>query len=278
MGDTVTLEAIDRAAQFLRGRFDVVPRVAVTIGSGLGGFVKRVKTVEEIPFGEIPGFTASTVEGHRGSLILAESDGVPVLLLAGRKHVYEGQPIAQTVMPVRVLARLGIGSMILSNAAGGLNRAFHVGDLMLIRDHINWQFVSPLAGPNIEALGPRFSDMSEPYSRELMAVAREVAREQSTPLREGTYLAASGPVYETVAEREMLRWMGADVVGMSTAPEVVVAVHAGVKVLGISFVSNMLVGPEAGAEVTHAEVLENAAKVEARFGGLVAGVLARIAA
>jgi purine-nucleoside phosphorylase len=276
MSARVTLQEIDAAAEFLRRRLPSIPRVAVTIGSGLGGFVKSVEIVEEIPFGEIPGFVASTVLGHRGSLILAESDGVRALLLAGRKHVYEGHPIQRTVMPVRVLARLGVESLILSNAAGGVNRAFKVGDLMLIRDHINWQFVNPLAGPNIDELGPRFPDMSEPYSRALRVVARKVALEQGIPLREGTYLAGTGPTYETVAEREMLRMFGADAVGMSTVPEVLVAVHAGMRVLGITFISNMLVGPEAGAEVTHDEVLENAKRVEARFGGLIAGILKRV--
>ncbi|MBN1477208.1 purine-nucleoside phosphorylase [Candidatus Sumerlaeota bacterium] len=277
MSDQVTLQEIDAAAEFLRRRLPSIPHVAVTIGSGLGGFVKSVEIVEEIPFGEIPGFIASTVQGHRGSLILAESDGARALLLAGRKHVYEGHPIQRTVMPVRVLARLGVESLILSNAAGGMNRTFSVGDLMLIRDHINWQFVNPLAGPNIDELGPRFPDMSEPYSRALRVVARKVALEQGIPLREGTYLAGTGPTYETVAEREMLRMFGADAIGMSTVPEVLVAVHAGMRVLGITFISNMLVGPEAGSEVTHDEVLENAKRVEARFGGLIAGILKRTA-
>jgi purine-nucleoside phosphorylase len=277
MPDTVTLETIDRATEFVRGRLPSVPKVAVTIGSGLGGFVKQVKIVEEIPFGEIPGFSASTVEGHRGSLIFAESDGAPVLLLAGRKHVYEGLPVQQAVLPVRVFARLGVETLILSNAAGGLNRTFSVGDLMLMRDHINWQFVNPLVGPNIEELGARWPDMCDPYSPELMAIAREVARDLKIPLREGVYLAGTGPTYETVAEREMMRMFGADVVGMSTVPENIVAVHAGMKVLGITFVSNMLFGPEAGAEVTHAEVLENSAKVEKRFAALIQSILKRLA-
>jgi purine-nucleoside phosphorylase len=181
-------------------------------------------------------------------------------------------------MPVRVFARLGVETLILSNAAGGLNRTFRVGDLMLIRDHINWQFVNPLIGPNLDDLGPRFPDMSEPYSRDLMALAHEVAAEQGLPLREGVYLAGTGPTYETVAEREMLRMLGADAVGMSTVPEVLVAVHAGLRVLGLSFISNMLVGEEAGAEVTHDEVLENARKVEGRFAALIQGLVARIAA
>jgi purine-nucleoside phosphorylase len=277
MAETVTLREIDAAADHLRAKLPRIPAVAVTIGSGLGGFVNSVKRVAEIPFGEIPGFIASTVAGHRGSLILAESDGVPVLLLAGRKHVYEGHPIDRTVMPVRVLARLGVKTLILSNAAGGVNRSFSVGDLMLITDHINFQFRNPLRGPNIDALGPRFPDMSEPYSRALMQVAREVALEQGISLRQGVYLGGTGPTYETVAEREMLRRFGADALGMSTVPEVLVAVHAGMEVLGITFISNMLVGPEAGAVTTHEEVLENARRVEARFGRLIAGILKRLA-
>lgn len=276
MSEHVTLEAIDAAADFIRARFPSIPQSAVTIGSGLGGFVKQVKINEEIPFGEIPGFLASTVIGHRGSLIHASSGETEVILLAGRKHVYEGHPIQKTVMPVRVLARLGVKNLILSNAAGGVNRAFCVGDLMLIRDHINWQFLNPLMGPNLDELGPRFPDMSEPYNRKLMAIAREVAIDQGIPLREGTYLASTGPVYETVAEREMLRWFGADAVGMSTVPEVLVAVHAGMRVLGITFVSNMLIGDEAGAAVTHTEVIENARRVEKRFGALIAGILERL--
>lgn len=276
MIETVTPQEIDAAAAFLRSRLPRVPAVAVTIGSGLGGFVHQVKHLAEIPFGEIPGFIASTVIGHRGLLILAESDGVPVLLLAGRKHVYEGHPVDRTVMPVRVLARLGVKTLILSNAAGGVNRAFRVGDLMLITDHINWQFENPLRGPNLDELGPRWPDMSEPYSRRLQRVARDVALEQGLPLREGVYLAGTGPAYETVAEREMLRAFGADAVGMSTVPEVITAVHAGLEVLGITFVSNMLVGDEAGGTVTHDEVLENARKVETRFGSLIAGILRRL--
>lgn len=273
----IALAEIDCAADFLRARLPSLPAVAVTIGSGLGGFVNQVRRIAEIPFAEIPGFLASTVAGHRGALILAESDDVPVLLLAGRKHVYEGHPVDRTVLPVRVLARLGVRTLILSNAAGGLNRAFSVGDLMLITDHINFQFVNPLAGPNIDALGPRFPDMSEPYSRALQAVARTVAVELGIPLRQGVYLAGTGPSYETVAEREMLRRFGADAVGMSTVPEVIVAVHAGMRVLGLTLISNMLVGPEAGAVTTHQEVLETARRAEARFGALVGGILRRLA-
>lgn len=277
MPEAATLEAIDAFADHLRKRFPTIPKVALTIGSGLGNFVNRVEILEEVPFGEIPGFVASTVEGHRGSLILADCGGTQAILLAGRKHVYEGLPVTKTVLPVRAFARLGVETLILSNAAGGVNRAFQVGDLMLIRDHINWQFVNPLVGPNIDALGPRFPDMCDCWDPALREVAREVAREQGIPLREGTYFAGTGPTYETVAEREMLRLFGADAVGMSTVPENIAAVHAGMKALGITFVSNMLVGPEAGAEVTHAEVLENAAKVEKRFEGLILGILKRLA-
>jgi len=266
MGFTIDLyvDHVNRAAGFLQKQRRFFPRIAMIIGSGLGAFLKYVYKTGEIRYADIPHFPVSSVSGHSGVLILGALDNIPVAVLAGRKHVYEGAPIEDVIFPIRVLGTLGVKILILTNAAGGLNPDFIPGDLMLISDHINLMCRNPLAGPHVKKWGPRFPDMSEPYDRELRSLARRIARERKIPLREGVYVSNLGPNYETRAETEYLKYMGADAVGMSTVPEDITARQQGIRVLGISYISNSLVlKPE--AKTTHEEVLANARLVEEKF-------------
>lgn len=264
------------AAEVLRGRLGKIPSTLVVTGSGLGPFANEVEDALVTPYEELRHFPASTVQGHAGKLVKGALDGRPILVMSGRKHLYEGIDIRLATLPLRALLACGVKTVVLSNAAGGLNRTFDVGDLMLITDHINNQFQNPLIGPNLDDLGPRFPDMSEPYSRELGQIARDVAREQGIILREGVYVANTGPSYETYAEVHMLRQF-ADAVGMSTVPENLLAVHAGAQVLGISLITNSLVNRTRDT-VTHDEVMETAALATQRFCRLVRGVLAKLPA
>jgi purine-nucleoside phosphorylase len=269
---------LGQAAEFLTKRLGAdLPKLAVVAGSGLGGFTRLLQVQHEIPYGEIPGFPVSTVVGHAGKLLLASYKGRPMLVLSGRSHLYEGHEPERAVFGVRLMARLGARVLILSNAAGGVHKNLAPGDLMLIRDHINMMFKNPLIGPNDDKVGPRFPDMSQPYDRELGRLALEVAREEGITLREGTYLAGQGPTYETQAEVRALVFLGADAVGMSTAPETIAAVHAGLRVLGISLISNSHVLGHAPV-TTHEEVMEVARMVEERFARLVGGIVGRVKA
>ena len=253
-------------------------RILVIAGSGLGGFVKSVNAVKSIPYADIPGIGAATVAGHSGTLIWGTigDSGTPVLVMSGRRHFYEGLEAGETVRLHRAIfaAFPQVEYVLLSNAAGGLNPAFEVGDLMLITDQINWMFANPLIGPNSEKDGPRFPDMCDAYNSQLRTLAMDVARKLQLMLRQGVYVAVHGPSYETRAEISMLRHlMGADAVGMSTVPETIAAVHAGRKVLGISFISNTL---PPSVNTTHEEVVENSRLVEEKFGKLLSAMIPEI--
>ncbi len=251
---------IEEARRYLEIRTAARPRVAAVLGSGLGAFAEELTDATEIPYQEIPGWPQSTAIGHAGKLVFGKLDSLDLVVMAGRAHLYEGHPMSAVTHGVRVLAALGVRGMVFTNAAGGIDLGLSRGGLVLISDHINLQGVNPLVGPNDDSLGPRFPDMSEAYSREYRAIARQVAEEQGIAVREGVYAAMLGPSYETPAEIRFLRTIGADVVGMSTVPEAIVANYLGMRVLGISCVTNMAAGilPQ---KIDHAEVLETGAMV-----------------
>jgi len=247
------------------------PTVAIVLGSGLGSLAGELRDAVRVPYGRIPGFPQPTVQGHAGELVAGTLEGKTVLVQSGRFHLYEGHEPVIVGLPVRVFAALGIRTMIVTNAAGGIRRTFRPGSLMLIADHINATARQPLAGALVEG-EERFPDMSDPYDRELRALARRVAAEQRIPLEEGTYVAVLGPSYETKAEIEMLKRMGADAVGMSTVPEVIVARASGIRCLGISTVTNLAAGLGAPT-LAHAEVLEVADRVKGDLATLVRGIV-----
>lgn len=267
-------EATAAAAAIRRRIPNGVPAAAIVLGSGLGGLAKDIEQPVTIPFADIPGFPESGVEGHAGMLIAGHLAGIFVLALAGRFHLYEGHDARVAAFPARVVHAIGARTLIVSNAAGGVNRSFQPGDLMLIRDHINLTFRNPLIG-TLEPGDTRFPDMSEPYDAALLDLARAVAGHQGVALREGVYAALVGPAYETPAEVRMLTLLGADAVGMSTVPEVIVARAVGMRVLGISCVTNLACGLSA-TPITHAEVLETTARAAERFQVLVKGVVAQL--
>ncbi|MBN6888350.1 purine-nucleoside phosphorylase [Cytobacillus horneckiae] len=266
---------IKEAAQFLQGKYNGKPRIGLILGSGLGVLADEIESSESISYSQIPGFTASTVAGHAGQLVFGKLNGIEVVAMQGRFHYYEGYSFDKVTFPVRVMKELGIDQLIVTNAAGGINENFSPGDLMLITDHINNMGGNPLIGPNDEALGVRFPDMSEAYSKRLIAAAKEVAVELNLSIQEGVYVANTGPVYETPAEVRMLRTMGGDAVGMSTVPEVIVANHAGMKVLGISCISNMAAGI-LDQPLNHEEVIETTEKVKQQFLSYVKGIVQAI--
>jgi purine-nucleoside phosphorylase len=251
---------IDEAKRFIEGHTQMRPSVGVVLGSGLGAFANALTDRVDIAYHDIPGWPGSTAVGHAGKLIIGKLGEVTVAVMAGRAHLYEGYSPAQVTYGVRVLGSLGVKSMVFTNAAGGINLALQRGGLVLISDHINLQGCNPLCGPNDDLLGPRFPDMSEAYSRDFREKAKQVAAEQCIPMAEGVYAAMLGPNYETPAEIRYLRVIGADVVGMSTVPEVIVANHMGMKVLGISCVTNMAAGI-LQQKINHEEVLETGAMV-----------------
>lgn len=264
-----------RAADAVRERIgDTIPAAAIILGSGLGGLTEQMDVTARVPFAEIPGFPATAVAGHAGALFAGTLAGTFVIALAGRFHMYEGHDVRLAAFPARVLNALGARSLIVTNAAGGVNPNWQAGDLMLIRDHINLMFRNPLIGPT-EPGDTRFPDMSEPYDRELCDLARRVANEQGIVLREGVYAGQLGPAYETVAEVRMLSLLGADATGMSTVPEVLVARAMGMRVLGISCITNLACGLSDGP-ITHAEVLETTAHAAARFEALVKGIVSKL--
>ena len=277
MTEPALLGRLDDTARWIRGKRDTAPRVGLVLGSGLGSFAERLKNRVAIPYQEIPHFPVpSGVVGHAGELVLGDVGRTPVVVLSGRVHFYEGRPMTDVVYPARVLARLGVGAVVLTNAAGGVRRTFRPGDLMLIADHINAFGTNPLIGPNEEALGARFPDMSAVYDKKLRSLAKSTARELKVPLREGVYLGNSGPSYETPAEIRAYRSLGADAVGMSTIPEAIALRHAGVRVIGISTITNMAAGilPQ---PLVHAEVLAVTKRVGQRFVALLTALVPKIA-
>lgn len=259
---------MEEAAAAVRARVPFEPRLAVILGSGLGALADHVEAAGSVPYREIPHFPTSTVAGHAGRLVLGWLEGKPVAVLQGRVHLYEGYSAQEVAFPVRVLYALGCRTLLVSNAAGGLNREWQAGDLMVITDHINFQGTNPLVGPNDDTLGPRFPDMSRPYDPGLVELAERCALEERVVLRRGVYVAVLGPSYETAAELRMLRGLGADAVGMSTVPEVIAARHLGMRVLGLTAITDMATG-EVVQPVTHEEVLRVARELEPRFVRLV---------
>jgi purine-nucleoside phosphorylase len=272
---TLTAAQIREAAAFIRGKTSLEPEIALILGSGLGVLADHVEDAAVIPYEDIPHFPLSTVEGHAGELVIGRLAGRTVVIMRGRFHMYEGYGPELTAFPVRVMKELGARTLVVTNAAGGINTSFEPGDLMLITDHLNLTGRNPLVGPNDPGLGPRFPDMSEAYSRRLRAIALETAREQGLALREGVYAGLLGPSYETPAEIRMLRVLGADAVGMSTVAEVIAARHTGLEVLGISCISNMAAGI-LDQPLSHEEVMETTERVKSRFLALVTGVIPRL--
>ena len=273
----MTRETVERAAAAVRSRWATRPDAAIILGTGLGGLAAEIAVEVEVPYAEIPGFPLSTVESHSGKLLLGRLDGRPVAAMAGRFHKYEGYPLDRIALPVRVLRALGVEVLLVSTAVGGMHPLWAPGDVMLIADHINLLGDNPLVGPNDERLGPRFPDMSAPYDAGLAAHARAVALAEGIVLREGVYVAVPGPNLETRAEYRFLRGIGADVVGMSTVPEVIAAVHAGMRVLGLAVITDECL-PDALEPASLERILATAATAEPKLTALIRGVLRRLAA
>lgn len=278
--DYLSPQAIEAAAAAIRQGSRHRPAVALVLGSGLNQLADAVEQGDTLSTAELPHWPKSTVPGHEGRLVLGQLEGTTLLVMQGRSHFYEGLSVHAITFPVRVMHRLGIRTLILTNAAGGINPAFAAGDLMAIADHINFPGLAgnnPLRGPNDDSVGPRFPDMTEPYDRELRQLAHTAAAEAGFELREGTYTYVAGPSYETPAELRFLRTIGADAVGMSTVPSVVVARHAGMRVLGLSTITNMaLPDPAPGTVQTHSEVLETGQRVVPRLTALLHGLIRQI--
>lgn len=284
----MSYEQAAEAARFIRSKFAGDVKTAVVLGSGLGAFAGELKNAVEIPYGEIPHFARVTVEGHAGKLVLGEIGGIPIVVQQGRFHYYEGYEMEQVILPVRALGLMGIKNVILTNAAGSLSTEMRPGSLMLISDHLNCMGINPLRGKNDERFGPRFPDLSEVYDRDFQQIANEIAgdiakerfengtdEELTDFLHRGVYCALSGPTYETPAEIRMYRLLGADAVGMSTVPEAVAARHQGMKVLGISCITNFGAGMTEEL-IDHSEVMETGAKVAEVFKELLRRVIQRI--
>jgi purine-nucleoside phosphorylase len=266
----------DRAAKFVLARTKLRPRIAVVLGSGLGAFAGELSDATRLDYRRIPGFPVSTVEGHAGQLAVGRTSGVPIAALAGRLHYYEGYAMDEVTFPVRVLGRMGIRALILTNAAGGISPTYTCGALVLIRDHLNLQGTNPLIGHNDSRFGLRFQDMTHAYSERLLRVAREEGDRQGLTLQDGVYAAVTGPSFETPAEIRALRALGADLVGMSTVPEVIVARQMGMEVLGISCVTNLAAGI-LDQPLSHEEVLETGERVGDEFTALLRSLVPRIA-
>lgn len=275
MNQFVTLEQIDRAVEAVRARASHRPRIGIVLGSGLNSLADSVQQADFIPFGDLPDWPLSTVHGHTGRLVIGELEGQSVMVMQGRVHFYEGYSISQVTLPTRVMARMGLEILIVTNAAGGVNPDFAPGDVMLITDHLNLMGMTganPLMGPNIEELGPRFPDMSQAYDLQLMAQARKTASESGIVLREGVYCGLSGPSFEGPADLRFLRLAGTDAVGMSTVPEVIVARHGGMRVLGFSGISNKA-NLDGSTVTTHEEVIEAGKVITPKIEKIVRGVL-----
>ena len=258
------LEKIKATASFIRNRFKGNPEIGIVLGTGLGGLVNEIEIIDHIPYEEIPDFPVSTVDGHAGRLIYAKMGNKEIIALQGRFHFYEGYSMKEVVFPVRVMKFLGIRTFIVSNASGGLNPDWHVGDIVLISDHINFFPEHPLYGKNEEELGPRFPDMSKIYDERLRNKAKLIALEHNISVREGVYVGVQGPTFETPAEYKMFRILGGDIVGMSTIPEVIAARHMGLRIFGISIITDSGVPGEI-VEISHEEVQQVAMKAEPKL-------------
>ena len=278
MAETITLEQIDRIVALIHSKTSHRPRVGIILGSGLGGLAANVEEAAVLPFQELPGWPLSTVIGHQGHLVLGHMEGQPVAVMQGRVHYYEGYSMAEVGLPVRVLQRLGIEILIVTNAAGAVNPGYEPGDVMLIKDHVNligMAGLNPLRGPNLDVFGPRFPDMSQPYDRALGGMARKVAESENLLLHEGVYISLAGPSFESPADLRFLRGIGADAVGMSTVPEVIVARHGGTRVLGFSGISNKA-NLDGDTVTSHEEVLAAGQLIVPKLTTLIRGVLRRL--
>ncbi len=267
----------DRVAEFIRAHTHYQPKIGLVLGSGLNPLADAIARADVIPYREIPLFPVSTVEGHTGALVIGTLSGQAVIVMRGRAHFYEGYSMQQVTLPVRVMQMLGVQTLVVTNAAGGVNPHYRAGDLMLIADHINFVGMAgfnPLRGPNDISLGARFPEMTDAYDPALRALARTVAQELKLELREGVYIMLAGPTYESPADVNFVRMIGADAVGMSTVAEVIVARHAGMRVLGVSLISNSLAGGH--EKVSHAEVLAAGQAAVPKLAALIQGVLARV--
>ncbi len=269
------MRRLREAVDAVRARTTLKPRVGILLGTGLGQLGEAIEVEAAVPYGDVPHFPVPTVESHAGNLLLGRLEGVPVVAMQGRLHRYEGHTLREVTFPVRVMGLLGADTLVVSGACGGMDPLAAAGDLVLLDDHINLMGENPLTGPNLDELGPRFPDMSEPYDRGLQAWALEAARERKVPLARGVYAAVTGPNLETRAEYRMLRAMGADVVGMSTVPEVIVARHMGMRVLGVVIVTDACL-PDALEPTDVATIIRTAAEAEPRLTRLVRDVVARI--
>ena len=265
----------DRAAKFIVAKTKLRPRIALVLGSGLGAFADEFADATKIPYAKIPNFPQSTAIGHAGRLVIGKVGGIPVAGMQGRVHLYEGYSAKEVAFPIRVFARMGVKAVILTNAAGGINRNYSQGCLVVIRDHINLQGVNPLIGPNDNRFGLRFPDMTKAYDPEFQGFTLHAAKKLNLNLQQGVYLALAGPSYETPAEIYSFRTIGADLVGMSTVPEVIAARHSGIRVLGISCVTNMAAGTT-DAPLNQEEVLETADRIKGQFIGLLKEVIPKI--
>lgn len=261
------LKQLKEAVKFLKKEYDHVPTVGIVLGSGLGNFIDEIDVEKEIDYSDIPNFPVSTVEGHKGKLIFGNLSGKKVVCMGGRFHYYEGYSAEEVVFPIRVLGLLGIKTLLLSNAAGGVNTSFRVGDLMIINDHIGIDMRNPLIGKNIDELGPRFPDMSEPYKRGLIEKAKTIAGQLQIPVKEGVYFCVSGPTYETPAEYKMIHIMGGDAVGMSTVQECIVANHMDIPVFAMSVITDLGIR-EDHTKITHEEVLHYAKAAEPKLAAI----------
>ncbi len=280
MNEFITREQVEAAAAAVRTHTKYHPTIGLVLGSGLSSLADTIEDADIIPYEQIPHWPASTVPGHSGRLVIGKLEGQTVLVQQGRAHFYEGHPMSQIVLPIRVMHMLGVRTLIVTNAAGGINADFTPGDLMLITDHLNMLGIAgnnPLRGPNDDTFGPRFSDMIDAYTPELRTLARETAVANGLNLQEGVYAYVAGPSFETPAELRFLRTVGADAVGMSTVPSVVVARHARMRILGISSITNMAVpDPKPGTELNHEEVLEIGKQIIPRLTTLLRGILQKM--
>ena len=268
------LARIQETVRFIQQVYPHTPEIGVVLGSGLGNFSNGIEIELEIPYAEVPHFPVSTVQGHSGKLIFGKMEGKRIVAMAGRFHFYEGYSVDEVVFPIRVMKFLGIQLLMLSNAAGGVNPAFKVGDLMLIKDHIGLAIANPLIGKNEDELGQRFPDMSEPYSKALIKKAHDFAALEHIPLQEGVYFGVTGPTYETRAEYKMIHLVGGDAVGMSTVQEVIVAAHMGLKVFAMSVITDIGIREEENT-ITHEEVLEAAHAAEPKMTAIFRHIIAQ---
>ncbi|RYG06432.1 MAG: purine-nucleoside phosphorylase [Chitinophagaceae bacterium] len=269
------IEQLNETTEFIRSRYPHKPVVGIVLGSGLGNFASGINIEAEISYSEIPNFPVSTVEGHQGKLILGEMGGKKIVAMAGRFHFYEGYKPEEVVFPVRVMKWLGVETLLLSNAAGGVDPSFKVGDLMVIKDHISFATVNPLLGKNHEEFGPRFPDMSEPYDKQLIKLADKIADQLDISLKSGVYFGVTGPTFETRAEYQMIRILGGSAVGMSTVQEVITAIHMGMKVFAMSVITDIGIRDEDNV-ITHEEVLQAAKEAEPKLTAVFQSLVAAI--